>query len=289
MPPTSRRKQHVRRACRTGEEVVRRSMFNQLNGTTRLYPIIGDPIGYVESPGRLTRSFDERGHNGICIPMQVAADDLDVVIAGLTATLNVDGILVTMPHKFAVFAHCASVSERARDLGAVSVLRREPDLSWRGDMLDGVAFVDALRGRGAHIEGARALLVGAGAAGRAIALALLEAGVGELVIHDNAASRVSDLCDLAIRLGNNRVAPGPPDPSGCHLVFSATPMGMDEGDPYPVDPELLSSSMFVGDVIAGHGVTPFIQAARDAGCKTADGSDMVAAIQTRLVDFLLGG
>lgn len=264
-------------------------MFNQLNGTTRLYPIIGDPIGYVESPARLTRSFEERGHNGVCIPMQVTAEDLDIVIAGLAATPNVDGILVTMPHKFAVIAHCASVSDRARDLGAVSVVRREPDLSWHGDMLDGIAFVDAQRHRGAHLEGARALLVGAGAAGRAIALALLDAGVSDLVIHDDAASRVSDLCDLAIRLGETRVTAGPPDPSGFHLVFNATPMGMEEGDPYPVEPESLNSAMFVGDVIAGHGATPFIQAARDAGCETADGSDMVAAVQTRMVEFLLGG
>jgi shikimate dehydrogenase len=81
---------------------------------------------------------------------------------------------------------------------------------------------------------------------------------------------------------------GPPDPSGCDLVFNATPLGMEDGDPYPVNPELLNSSMFVGDVIAGHAVTPFIQAAQDAGCNTADGSDMVAAIQTRMVEFFLG-
>src|SRR5688572_15364268 len=70
-------------------------MFGQLNGTTRLFPIIGDPIKYVESPVRLTRTLEERGYNGICVPMQVAADDLDAVMAGLTASRSVDGILVT--------------------------------------------------------------------------------------------------------------------------------------------------------------------------------------------------
>ena len=61
------------------------AMFGQLSGATRLFPIIGDPIKYVESPMRLTRTFEERGYNGICIPMQVAADDLDAAMAGLTA------------------------------------------------------------------------------------------------------------------------------------------------------------------------------------------------------------
>ena len=46
------------------------SMLNEMNGATRLFPIIGDPIEYVESPTRLTH-LGSRGHNGICLPMQV--------------------------------------------------------------------------------------------------------------------------------------------------------------------------------------------------------------------------
>jgi hypothetical protein len=68
-------------------------MFNQLNGTTRLFPIIGDPVKYAESPLRLTRTFEARGQNAIRIPMQVTENELDAVIAGLAATGNVDGIL----------------------------------------------------------------------------------------------------------------------------------------------------------------------------------------------------
>ena len=89
-------------------------MLNHLSGATRLFPIIGDPIKYVESPQRLTRTFAERGYNGICVPMQAPKGDLDTAMAGLTACRNVDGILVTMPHKFTAFTHCATSSERAR-------------------------------------------------------------------------------------------------------------------------------------------------------------------------------
>jgi shikimate dehydrogenase len=268
--------------------VVRIDMFNQLSGATRLFPIIGDPVKYVESPVRLTRTFSERGHNGVCIPMQVSAGGLDVVMAGLQATPNVDGILVTMPHKHTAFDHCATSSERARMLGVVSVIRRNPDGSWHGDMLDGLAFVKAQKDHGAHIEGARALLVGAGGAGSAIAIALLEAGVRELVIHDTDESRVTGLLGLLADLGEGRAAAGPPDPAGCDLVFNATPMGMEDGDPLPVDASLLTSSMFVGDVIAGHGVTPFIAAARAAGGQTANGGHMVEAGQDLMADFMLG-
>jgi shikimate dehydrogenase len=262
-------------------------MFDRLSGATRLFPIIGDPIRYVESPVRLSRTFEERGFDGICVPMQVPAGDLDAVLAGLTAARNVDGVLVTMPHKFAAFAYCATSSERARMLGVVSVLRRNPDRTWHGDMLDGLAFVKAQKDHGARPEGARALLVGAGGAGSAIAIALLEAGVSELVIHDADQSRVADLLELLNDLGRGRVGAGPADPAGCDLVCNATPLGMADGDPLPVDPALLRSSMFVGDVIAGHGLTPFLAAAQAAGCRTANGGHMVEAAQDVMADFML--
>lgn len=260
-------------------------MLDQLSGATRLFPIIGDPIKYVESPVRLTRTFGERGYHGICVPMQVPAEDLDAVMAGLTASRNVDGILVTMPHKFTAFGYCATSSERARMLGVVSVIRRNPDGTWHGDMLDGLAFVKTQVDHGAEPAGARVLLVGAGGAGSAIAIAMLEAGVRELIVHDADESRVNALLELVADLGRGRVIAGPPDPTGCDLVCNATPMGMEAGDPLPVDPALLTSSMFVGDVISGHGLTPFLAAAKAAGCKTADGGHMVEAAQDVMADF----
>ena len=84
------------------------------DGATRLFPIIGDPIKFVKSPQRLTDGFEARGHNALCIPMQVAKDDLDAVMHALTLTGNVDGLLVTMPHKFSAFSYCATSSDTAR-------------------------------------------------------------------------------------------------------------------------------------------------------------------------------
>ena len=136
-------------------------MPDHLNGATRLIPIIGDPITYVESPVHLTRSLGVRGHNAICIPMQVPAPALDDVMRGLSSAPNVDGVLVTMPHKRAAFDHCATSSQRATLLGVVSVLRRNADRTWHGDMLDGLAFVKAQKDHGAQPTGSRVLLLGA--------------------------------------------------------------------------------------------------------------------------------
>jgi shikimate dehydrogenase len=220
--------------------------------------------------------------------VQVPDGDLDIVMAALTAITNVDGILVTMPHKHAAFPYCATASGRAALLGAVSVIRRNPDGTWHGDMLDGLAFVKAQQDHGARIAGTRALLVGAGGTGSAIAIALLGAGAGHLVIHDTDSSRTSAVLDMAAQLGQGRASAGPADPTGCDLVFNATPLGMADGDALPVNVSLLISPMFVGDVIAGHGTTPFIAAAQAADCRTATGEHMVEAVQDLMADFMLG-
>lgn len=263
-------------------------MNETLDGATRLFPIIGDPIRFVKSPQQLTHGFSARGHNAVCLPMQVANDGLDMVMRALTLTGNVDGLLVTMPHKQAAFEYCESSSDTARLLGAVSVIRRNADGTWHGDMLDGLAFVKAQTDRGARVSGARALLIGAGAAGGAIAVALLKAGISELIIHDADEFRSGHLIAKIGEPGQSRMRVGPADPTGCTLVFNATPMGLADDDPLPVRHDLLDASMFVGDVIAGHGLTPLLAAAQSAGCETANGVQMVEAVQEMMLDFLLG-
>ncbi|MFO1144951.1 MAG: hypothetical protein U1E59_21730 [Amaricoccus sp.] len=109
----------------------------------------------------------------------------------------------------------------------------------------------------------------------------------ELTLHDESHARLSELSALLADFGPGRVRPGPPDPTGCDMVCNATPMGMADGDPLPVAADLLAGSMFVGHVVAGHGVTPFLQAARVAGCRTAGGDQMVEAVQEAMLDFFL--
>ena len=263
-------------------------MLESLNGETQLFPIIGDPVVYVKSPERLTSGFAARGYNGICVPVQVPEGALESVMDGFTLVPNIGGLLVTMPHKFTAYTYCTTSSERSKLLEVVSVMRRNTDGSWHGDMLDGLAFVKAQIDHGAQPKGARVLLIGAGGAGSAIAAALLESGVRELIIYDTAEARVTELMELVADLGRDRVTDGPADPTGCDMVCNATPLGMAEGDPLPVAADLLAPSMFVGDVIAGHGETRLLAAARAAGCKTTSGDQMVEAVQEMMLTFMLG-
>jgi shikimate dehydrogenase len=258
------------------------------SGATRLYVIVGDPIAQVRSPAGVSAEFVARGHDGILVPVQVATADLPEFLSVASRLKNLDGIVVTIPHKFACYRACASATERAHFLRTVNLMRRRADGSWHGDMVDGLGFVGAARAKGIDPRGMRALLVGAGGAGSAIALALVEAGVRELAVHDSSVERRDTLIHQLNGLGKERARAGTADPSGFDFVANATPAGMRDGDPLPVDVTRLAPSAYCGCVITKPEVSPFVAEARKLGCVTATGTDMYQQHQGIMVDFLLG-
>jgi shikimate dehydrogenase len=258
-----------------------------LTGATRLNIIVGDPIRQVKAPGGMTRAFADRGHDAILVPVQVSVEDLGGFLAAADKLKNLDAIVATVPHKFACFRHCKTATERANFLGAVNLMRRRPDSGWHGEMVDGIGFVGAVRAQGFDPKAKRALQIGAGGAGSAIALALVDAGVRELAIHDEDAARRDNLISRLNGLGKAKVVAGSPDPSGFDLVANATPAGMKDGDPLPVDVTKLSPATFVGCVITVPAVSPIVEAARKLGCPTSTGTDMYRALQEPMLDFLL--
>lgn len=257
-------------------------------GATRLYAIVGDPIAQVRSPAGVTAAFAASGHDGILVPVRISVADLPDFLSLAPRLKNLDGLVVTIPHKFACYQACTSATERAHFLRSVNLMRRRADGAWHGDMVDGLGFVGAARAKGIDPAGRRALLVGAGGAGSAIALALVETGVSELAIHDSATERRDVLIGQLNGLGKAPVRAGTMDPTGFEFVANATPAGMKQGDPLPVDVARLASSAYCGCVITKPEISPFIAAARKAGCVTGTGTDMYEQHQGIMVDFLLG-
>lgn len=262
-------------------------MTIELSGATRLYIIVGDPIAQVKSPAGMTAAFHARGHDGILVPVQVAGEDLSELLAVARRLKNLGGVVVTVPHKFSCFSACAEASERAAFIGSVNIMRQREAGGWYGDIVDGLGFVGAAVNAGFDPVGKRALLVGAGGAGSAIALALIDAGVAELAIHDADAARRDALIARLNTLGKGKATVGSTDPTGFDLAANATPMGMKEGDLLPIDATKLSPTTHVGCVITQPAVSPLIAAARAAGCSTSTGIEMYFALQEKMVDFLL--
>ena len=259
-----------------------------LDGASRVHFIVGDPIAQVKSPAGVSQAFQDAGLNALCIPAHVAPADLAAWTAGVSLSKNVDGIIVTVPHKFAYFDLCATTSDRGAFLKSINTLRRNPDGSWHGDMFDGSGYVKALALKGCSLQGKKALLVGAGGAGSAIAYSLATGGVRELAIHDEDTTRRDALVQRLASLGQCRVLAGSSDPSGFDIAINATPMGMKEGEPHPIDSSHFTPDMFVGCVITAPAVPPMIAAARALGCNTLTGADMFAQVKDLMVEFLMG-
>jgi shikimate dehydrogenase len=259
-------------------------MLPDLSGATRIHLIVGDPVVQTKSPAGLTAEFAARGVDAVCVPMQVAAADIEAFLAVAKRVQNVDGIVVTVPHKLAATRHCDVLSERSRALGAVNAMRRGADGRWSGDMTDGVALVAALRTAGCAPNGRRALVIGAGGAGSAVVLALAEAGA-RAAVHDIDAVRRDD---LVRRLAAWKIAASA-DPAGCDLVVNATPLGMAPGDDLPVDVTRLGRGVVAADLVTRPAVTPFLTAARERGAQIVTGADMFAPQAAILADFLLSG
>ena len=258
-----------------------------LDGASRVHFIVGDPIAQVKSPAGVSQAFQDAELNALCIPAHVAPADLAAWTAGVSLSKNVDGIIVTVPHKFSCFELCATTSERAAFLKAVNTLRRNADGSWHGDMFDGMGYVEAMRAKGCEPQGQRALLVGAGGAGSAIAYSLVTGGVRELAIHDPDTVRRDNLIARLAGLGLGQVSAGSSDPTGFDIAINATPIGMKDGDPHPIDSTKFNASQFVGCVITAPAVPPMVAAARAKGCSTLTGADMFARVRDLMVQFLL--
>lgn len=256
------------------------------SGSTRLFPVVGDPIAQVRSPGAITRILERRGIDAAVVPMHVAQADLRRLFDTLLAVRNLDGLLVTIPHKHAAVFACATLTEEAAFVGAVNLVRRTA-AGWHGDNTDGRGYLNGLAQNGFAVIGKRVLLVGAGGAGSAIALEMLERGAAQVLIHDRDETRRDALIAKLAERFPGGVTRGSADPSGFDLVANATPMGMQPSDPLPVDVSRLQSSQFVACAVTKPEVPPLIAEARRRGCRTMTGAGMFDAQAEILTDFLL--
>jgi shikimate dehydrogenase len=249
-----------------------------IDGTTRVYAVIGDPVTAVRSPEWFNTLFDKNGVNAVLIPLQVQRDDLATAFAGLKTMRNLDGLVVTMPHKNAMCALLDELGPAAQAVEAVNAARRESDGRWIGDMFDGRGCVRGLRDQGHEVAGCSVFLLGTGAAGSAVAFALAEAGVRQLIIDDVDKARCARVAErireafpeVDVRAG--KLASG----GNYDAVINATPLGMKADDPLPFDPAGLGQPTLVVDVITKPVMTPLLDQARQLGHRIHPGSHMHA-------------
>jgi shikimate dehydrogenase len=220
--------------------------------------------------------FEQAGINAIVVPMGCQVPEYPAFLKAVFGLTNIRGALITMPHKVTTVGLLDEVTATVRVAGACNAVKRLADGRLVGDMFDGAGFVRGVQRKGLNLRGAKVLVVGAGGVGCAIAASLAAEGIGAIRLFDvNSASADG----LGKRLTQNYpqidVQTGSNDPTGCDLVVNATPMGMNEGDPLPLDVSKLAASTFVGEVVMRTEMTAFLTAAKARGCAVQVGSDML--------------
>lgn len=247
-----------------------------IDGNTELIAHIGYPTHSFKSPLIYNPYFAQQGINAVVMPMACKAGDYPAFLRSVFKLANLRGALITMPHKLVTVGLLDELTPTVLVAGACNAVKRLPDGRLHGDMFDGAGFVRGVQRKGLELSGARALVVGSGGVGCAIAASLAAAGVAELALYDtNTASCKALQQRLQTHYPALHVGFGSNDPAGFDLVVNATPLGMNEGDPLPIDVQRLQAGTFVGEVVMRHEVTAFLAAAQARGCRTQVGTDML--------------
>jgi len=247
-----------------------------LNGSTRIIAHIGYPTTTFKSPMIYNPWFDKRGINAAVVPLGVRSEDFGRAFPEICRFANFHGALITMPHKIAVIGLIDKASTEVKVAGSCNAVRRDGDGRLVGDMFDGEGFVRGMARRSRSLKGAKVLVVGSGGVGSAIAASSAAAGAAEIGLYDVSQAAMEALAErlrqnyprLEVSLGSN-------DPAGFDVVVNATPLGMNAGDPMPVDVSRLNPSTYVGEVVMKQETTAFLAAARAKGCETQIGIDML--------------
>jgi shikimate dehydrogenase len=251
-------------------------VMSSITGNTKLIAHLGYPTGSFKAPMIYNPYFQKHSIDAVVVPMGCTADDYAAFLKLVFKLSNIHGALVTMPHKVTTVALLDEASTTVKVAGACNAIRLGSDGRLLGDMFDGEGFVRGVLRKARNLMGARVLVVGTGGVGSAIAASLAKAGVAELALFDAYAPSMTDLANrLRAYYPALRVAVDSNDPAGFDMVVNASPLGMQDGDPLPMDVTRIAPSTFVGEVVMKTEITPFLAAARARGCAYQVGTDML--------------
>lgn len=258
----------------------------RIDGQTELIAHLGFPTHAFKAPMIYNPYFEAAGINAVVVPMGCKPEGFAATLRCLFGLENMRGALITMPHKVSVLGLLDEVSPGAQVAGACNAVKRDSRGRLVGDMFDGEGFVRGLKRKGLQLEGARALVVGCGGVGSAIAASLAAAGCASIALYDVQSASADALAQrLAAHFPRVDVTVGGNDPRGKDVVVNATPLGMNPGDPLPVDVSRLEPRTFVGEVVMRSEMTAFLAAAQERGCRTQVGTDMLFEMIPAYLEF----
>lgn len=254
----------------------------ELSGHTKPYAVLGHPISHTLSPRMHNAAFKELGIDAVYLAFDVEPARLMKVLPSM-ADMGFGGVNLTVPLKEVAFRGIRELDEPARKLGAVNTVEiRRGGLC--GHNTDGPGFLSAIKEAfGCGVGGLSVFVVGAGGAGRAIAITCAMQKARRILLADVMEDRVGRVAAETVRLvpsAKVSVATGSPEEWAnaarmADLVVNATPAGMRKGDKSPLGGCAFREGQMAYDLVYMFPETAFMKAAGRAGARTANGLGML--------------
>ena len=259
-----------------------------VSGRTRVFGIVGHPIEQVRSPEMFTAEFRRRGCDAILVPMHVLPDDFDAVLPQLLRMQNLGGLVFTIPYKARACALAEVLGAQAQVVGAINALVKGADGRWQAEIFDGLGCVEAFRRRAIPFAARRVMLLGAGGAGSAIAVAVAHERPAALRIFDVDGARATALAATVARAHPGvAVTAGAATTTDIDILLNASPVGMLDDARLPMEVARLPRELIVFDAIVKPERTPLLALAEGCGCTTVQGREMMRGQISRMVDYFL--
>ena len=249
-----------------------------IDGSTRVYALLGDPVAHSLSPAMQNAAFRALGLRAVYVPLRCAADDVPALIQALARAGG--GGNVTVPHKEIAARTVTRRSDLAEAAGACNVFRAE-DGRVVGDNTDIPGLLDAI----APLEPPAGpwLIAGTGGGARAAALAAAARGAAVAVCSRSNERRAR----FEVWARGRGVEPA--DPAACRVLVNATPLGLHPGDPFPIEPGIAPGAAVALDLVYAAGETRWVRAMRAGGLRAADGRAMLVGQGARALECWFPG
>ncbi len=249
-----------------------------LTGAAKLAGVLGWPVAHSLSP-RLHGYWLRHHHvDGAYVPLPVPPERLDQAIRALPV-LGFAGANLTIPHKENVLSLLQSVSETARRIGAVNTLIINGQGDIHGHNTDAEGFMASVTDAIGDVAPGRVIILGAGGAARAVAVALLEAGYSTLILCNRTVERSRALADHLRSFGADaQVQPWPPAPEAlarADFLINTTSLGMRGQPDLDLDLQSLPDHAIVSDIVYTPLETTLLRHAKMRGLRTVDGLGML--------------
>ena len=255
-----------------------------IDGHTKMYCLIGSPVGHSGSPAMYNYSFDRLGINSAYLAYDVPLEKTGEAVAALRL-LGCGGFNVTMPCKTEVTKYLDRLSPACELIGASNCVVVEADGTLTGHNTDGLGFVANLRVHGVDVKGKRMVILGAGGAGTAVTMQSAVDGASEIHIFNRKGYTFYPNAELTVKKITERIPACKASVTdladkealaeavrNCDILVNATKVGMAPLDGETlIDPSLFRADLVVADTVYNPKETRMILEAKAACVKAAIG------------------